>query len=185
MNFMDKVFAGFVIMVAVGVLGIPAYFISVQQDEIDQSEEVIVTIQDSEIVLDDPSRQYGSTSSGGYIPEVRYTYDYEGRQYTSDQVYPGFDNTSTSSREWAEDVVDSYEEGEMTTGYVNPDNPSESFLVKKTTADLFGGFGVILPALGGFFFIMLLLVGYSVKFGNNEPSGDKADDSNEENEDYS
>jgi len=69
-----------------------------------------------------------SQSGVEYRPNIRYRYSFDGKTYTSDNVYP------TGGRKFgnavgAENFVDQYPEGETVTAHVNPSNPDRAFLV--------------------------------------------------------
>ena len=73
-----------------------------------------------------------SPATGGYKPVVRYTYTYDGQEYTSDSVYPGPEKRF-NSEEVARSVATQVSPGQTVTVYVNQQNPSRAFLIEKKT----------------------------------------------------
>lgn len=72
-----------------------------------------------------------SPATGGYKPVVRYTYTYDGQEYTSDSVYPGPEK-QFNSEDVARSVATQVSPGQTVTVYVNRRNPSRAFLINET-----------------------------------------------------
>jgi hypothetical protein len=87
-----------------------------------------------------------------YRVVVRYTYTYEGQEYTSESVYPGAERRHALERT-ARSVADRYSDGETVTVYVNQKDPSRSYLVERTThfrPGMFMGLGGLFALTGGY-----------------------------------
>lgn len=112
----------------IAYLGVNHYI--VQDKGIDNAEPITVTIESTEIV-----EQRTTTDSGDvgmtYDPEVRYSYTFDGKEYTSGSIYPGtIEDTRSKGR--AEDIVSQFPEGSTVEGYVNSKNPDQSYLIKES-----------------------------------------------------
>lgn len=86
-------------------------------------------------VLGTHVEEYPGTETGQDLPVVEYRYTYEGKTYENDNVFAGPsdqpDNSIRGDGPSAEEVVDRFETGETVTVYVNPDDPRESYLIKR------------------------------------------------------
>lgn len=76
-----------------------------------------------------------------YYPKIEYRYTFEGETYTSTSICPGTAEGCEASnykddRTRVEEFVSQYPEGETTTVYVLPDQPSRSFLVKTDSGSI-------------------------------------------------
>lgn len=82
--------------------------------------EVDATVLSSEVV--------SSRSSDGttYLPEVRFTYRFEGQDHESDRY--SFGTFSTSDRSYARGVVRDHPEGAEVRALVDPEDPAEAVL---------------------------------------------------------
>jgi hypothetical protein len=69
---------------------------------------------------------------------IRYTYDYDGRAWTSERYNFMFDMYS-SGRAGKQQAVRNYPPGRQAVCYVNPGNPSEAVLNRGLTADMWWG----------------------------------------------
>lgn len=105
-----------------------------------RAETVQGTIDSTDIVV-----QSGDTSSG-YAPVVRYEYSYRGETYTSDQ-YSLVGGAPAGSRSTVSDFLDQYTAGQTVTVYVDPQDPSNSFLTRGSVGLPFYG------AIGFFVFV--------------------------------
>jgi len=76
-----------------------------------------------------------SPATGGYKPIVRYTYLYDGQEYTSTSVYPGPEK-HFNSEAVARSVATQFQPGQTVTIYVNRKNPSRAFLINETGGNL-------------------------------------------------
>jgi hypothetical protein len=70
--------------------------------------------------------QKSSSTTGGYVPFVRYRYTVNGEDRVGVRVSP-FDS-GIPRRRWAEGIVDEYVENEYTTVRYDPQNPDRSYL---------------------------------------------------------
>ncbi len=65
-----------------------------------------------------------------YKPVVVYNYRYRGNPYEASTVMP---ITISAGQAWAKSIADNYRPGQVTTAYVNPDHPSNAFLVRRVS----------------------------------------------------
>jgi hypothetical protein len=65
-------------------------------------------------------------------PWVEYTYDVDGKTYTSMSISP--DGMLTNNQQQAENIVARYPKGAGVTVYYNPSDPSKACLEKKSVA---------------------------------------------------
>lgn len=90
-----------------------------------------------------------------YIPVVHYRYQVDGRELTSDQVYPGvidIRGPSDKSRSAAEAIVRDYVPGTTTSVFYLPDEPQTAFLkpIRRVESGLFAvGGGLLAAAVTG------------------------------------
>ncbi|MGB9951181.1 DUF3592 domain-containing protein [Haloarcula marismortui] len=115
------------LLLAVGLLGFGGYDYVQQSQAVDNAVPVQATITDSSVDRMDGGRGID------YEPEIRYTYQYQGETYTSEQVFPSTGVRTYSDRSRAESVVDSYEPGTTTRAYVSPADPDGAFLIRERT----------------------------------------------------
>lgn len=112
----------FGVVVAVGLIAGGAYLYVEDARAVNTFEQTEATVVSSDV--------RSGTDTGEYYVEVDYEYTVDGETYDSSNVYPGPGQVS-KSRIDAEDVVENYPEGETVTAYYNPEDPSESFLIKQ------------------------------------------------------
>ncbi len=91
--------------------------------------------------------EHASDDGHTYSIEVEYEYQFGGRLYTGDRY--DFLGGSSSGREGKQKVVDRYRAMAQPVCYVNPENPSESVLVRKLSLRYgIGLFPLVLVAAG-------------------------------------
>lgn len=133
-------------LLLVGLLAIggSGYWIYSQGQAVSDAEAV------DAVVLESSVREVAE----GYDVEVRYRYSYGGESYTSDAVWassvtPDFGRNEGSE---AEAFVERYPEDGTVTAYVDPGNPSESFLATRSSNStlpyLFLGVGLLVFGSG-------------------------------------
>ena len=91
----------------------------------------------------------GDDDTPTYRPVVRYRYDVAGRgAFVGDRVTPLGESRSGG---WAQGVVARYAPGMAVTAYVDPDDPSKSFLERRRSALpwAFMGFASVFLAVAG------------------------------------
>lgn len=95
-------------------------------------------------------------SRDGADPHISYRYTVEGTQYTSSNICPGQGDHGCHGD--ARTVVDRYESGQQVTVYVDPDDPSDAYLLhgKRPTA-------AMVAAAVGFVFTVLIVYADIVK----------------------
>ncbi|WP_424017763.1 DUF3592 domain-containing protein [Halorientalis pallida] len=84
-------------------------------------------------------------------PGVTFEYRYEGTNYTSTNLFPGFAQ-DYADRAKARAVLDPYTVGASTTAYVPPESPDEAFLERRTTET-----PLLFLGIGGFALLWILL----------------------------
>ena len=103
----------------------------------------------------------GEQQEIAYQPTVGFTYEYEGEEYRSSNLYPGSGSfTEYDDRSAAEDDLAGYSEGSTATGHVDPNDPGEAFLIAEESGTppgiilvgalfmLMGAFGVLVGGGG-------------------------------------
>ncbi|TKX43183.1 MULTISPECIES: DUF3592 domain-containing protein [unclassified Halorubrum] len=143
-----KTLKGALLLLAVGlaVTGYGAYDYTQQSDAVDDAVAVDAAITDVGV----ESTSTGSSPGADYRPTVRFTYEYEGTEYASANVYPSAITSNYDTESAAREVVAAYAVNESTTAYVDPADPDGAFLKAQTSnAPLFAAALGLLLALGG------------------------------------
>ena len=107
------------------------------------------------------SKLVSSSSSDGttYRPEINYNYTYKGELYTSDSI--DFSSGSSSSDRKAESkILKKFPKGEKRRCYVNPQNPSESVLVRDWGRGIFKWIAIPFGGVFAFTGLGLMLQGF-------------------------
>lgn len=95
----------------------------------------------------------GGNSGCTYYVTLDYTYEYDGEEYTSGNIYAGSGTNRFNSRRVAERWASKYTAGDSISLYISPENPSNSFLEPRGFASAYWWklpFGtLILFTLGG------------------------------------
>lgn len=153
----------FLIAVMLGVSMLGGGWTMYQNQQADVQEAVTVdgTVQSTDV------EYIGSSSAnnpggGSYHVDVRYTYTYDGQEYTSENIYPG--PQKDLNKENANELANHYSSGQTTTVYVNRETPSRSFLIKEKTSNvLFAimGVGTLFTVAGLFNLGKTIVVGES------------------------
>jgi hypothetical protein len=125
------------LFLALGFVGHNAYGYVQQSRAVSDATAVRATVDETDIVRDASGRE-----NIEWIPEVRYTYQYRGSTYRSEQVYPGVEARGYYDRSKAVSVTDSYEPGATVTAYVRPDQPSNAFLIRERGSGPLWGMGI-------------------------------------------
>ena len=143
-----RVTKGTVIVVLVCLAGITfgGYDYVQQSEAVDDAVTVQATIEEASVY------QSGSRGSSNYHVQIEFTYQFQGTEYTGDQLYPGSISQSYDTRSDAQSAIEPYEAGETVTAYVDPANPSSGFLERQTITSPFefiaiGSLGLLLTAL--------------------------------------
>jgi len=138
----------FLLVVLVGGLGLTGFGWTMYQNE---RADVRNAVAVEGTVLGTGVEEIGSPgsaqSSVKYEAVVRYSYTYDGREYTSSSVYPGPEKRF-GLREDARAVADQYTSGQTVTVYVNQETPTRTYLIEETGGTLLPlfalGFGVLI-----------------------------------------
>ena len=127
------------LILGLGIAGYGGYEYVQQSDAVDDAVAVETTVVGTDIGRSDGRRFYHRIS-------VEHTYEYQGREYTSKQVFPGSTRPIYTVQSDAQRIIEPYEPNETATAYVTPDNPSGAFLTRQTTFAPFRfiGFGSLL-----------------------------------------
>ena len=122
---------GAVVMLLIGLAaaGYGAYDYTQQSDAVDDAVEVDATITDLGV---EPVAT-GSSTGTSYRPTVRFTYEYEGTEYTGTNVFPSAITSDHDTESAARAVTDGYAVGEPATAYVDPSDPDGAFLRSQTS----------------------------------------------------
>ena len=133
------------LLIGLALLTYGGYDYVQQSDAVDDAVTVEATVVEASVSE--------STSGRGvsYHPIVEFTYEYRGTEYTGDQLLPGSIESSYDTRSDAESAVEPYDAGTTVTAYVDPAEPSEGFLERRTS-----GGPVEFVAIGG---VVLLVTG--------------------------
>jgi len=84
-----------------------------------------------------------------FAPSVVYRYEYDGETYENDDLYPGVVTQETSG-DRAFEISSKYGQDAEITAYVDPNDPSEAYLIEKLATRMIIGFlggGVFLVGL--------------------------------------
>ena len=117
----------YLLLLAVALVGAGGYSYVQQGQAVDTAVTVQATVDSAQVERIDSRR------SIDYEPEIKYTYEYQGETYTSEQVFPGPTIRTYSDRSNAESIVRSYEPGTTVQAYVRPSAPGDAFLVRERT----------------------------------------------------
>jgi Protein of unknown function (DUF3592) len=88
-----------------------------------------------------------------YKPVVVYNYTYLGRPYQASAVTP---ISISASRSWAQSIVSKYRSGDVTTAYVDPDQPYSAYLLRQVS--LLPLLFVLIPVCFALLFIWMVRV---------------------------
>ena len=117
---------GAVLMLLIGLAatGYGAYDCTQQSDAVEDAVEVDATITE----LGVESTSTGSSTDASYRPAVRFTYEYDGTEYESTNVFPSTISPNYDTESAAREVIEGYAVDETVTAYVDPSNPGTAFL---------------------------------------------------------
>lgn len=100
------------------------------------------------------SNTYSTSPAGesdrNYYANVTYRYTYDGREYTSDTLFPG-NRDEQVSRDRAEEIASEYAVGDRVTAQVVSTDPERSYLIEADMPwwyYLIPGFGALLALAG-------------------------------------
>lgn len=118
-----------------------------QKQSLENAVNTSVRVTDTNVRTD-------SSRRGGidYQAEIQFEYSYEGESYSNDFIYPLDDDRAFELEADAEEFISNFNVGSQTTGYVNPENPGQGFLLKKRTDQplIFMLIGVMMALAGGY-----------------------------------
>jgi hypothetical protein len=140
------------LLLAVGLIGFGGYDYAQQSQAVNNAVAVQATVTDARVDRMDGGRGID------YEPEIRYTYQYQGETYTSEQVFPSTGVRTYSDRSSAEAVVESYEPGTTVRAYVSPADPTDAFLIRERTP-----WPLRAIAVGGLLSVIGVLAGLGAK----------------------
>lgn len=138
------------VLVGAAILGGAWWLNQEEQEQLENAVEVAGTVEETGVDREERIDRRDPDNDGNYEsrerevefdPTVRYSYTYEGTEYESDSIYP-ISEPSFDTRTAAENFTSQFPAGERTTVFVNSEDPSESFLVRKQSGDtllLFAG----------------------------------------------
>mgnify|MGYP000435657504 CR=1 FL=1 len=117
------------LVVGLALTGYGAYDYTQQSDAVEDAVEVEAAITDVGV----ESTSSGHSTDVDYRPTVRFTYEYDGTEYASTEVFPSAITSDYDTESAAREVVAEYAVGESTTAYVDPADPDGGFLKGKTS----------------------------------------------------
>lgn len=134
------------LLIGLAVTGYGAYDYTQQSDAVEDAVAVDATVTDVGV----ESTSTGSSPGTDYRPTVRFTYEHDGTEYASTNVFPSVITSNYDTESAAREVVAEYAVGESTTAYVDPADPDGGFLRTETSnAPLFAAVLGLFLALGG------------------------------------
>jgi len=145
------------LFVLVGLLfaGAGGYLLYSEYQASADANQVEATVLSSEVTA---NARGGSEVGSDFFPRVEYRYTYGGRTYISTNVCPGAGSGCAgtgTTRSAAQRVVDRYPNGSTTTAYVDPDDPSQAFLVAPGVSPRY-----LVPLGAGLFVLLVGVYGY-------------------------
>lgn len=147
----DNSVIGAIVIIVAGAAfaGFGGFIWMEQGEQIDSYESTEATVLSSEVDVDVRNDPDSSADKRTYTAEVTYEYSVDGETYESSNVFPG-PGESSSGQNQAENIVDDHPEGETVTAYHDPENPSDSFLIKDRQIMFLGmaGFGGLFVLFG-------------------------------------
>ncbi|GAA0549028.1 DUF3592 domain-containing protein [Halorubrum ejinorense] len=123
--------AGAVVMLVIGLAaaGYGAYDYTQQSNAVEGAVEVDATV--TELGVEPVTT--GSSTGASYRPTVRFTYEYDGRDHESTNVFPSAIEPNYDTESAARAVLDGYAVDETATAYVDPSDPDGAFLRSQTS----------------------------------------------------
>lgn len=116
-----------VVLVGLALIGYGGYDYAQQSSAVEDAETVEATVGETSVY------ESGGRRGTDYHVRIEFTYRYQGTEYTGDQLYPGSIGRSFDTRSAAESAIEPYDEGETVTAYVDPSDPGDGFLERRTT----------------------------------------------------
>lgn len=140
-----------------------------EQRALDNAVEVRATVTDIGVTTHEEQvdiENGGTTTRTRYAPQIRFEYDFEGETYTAGNINPPAGGVDAIPRYGSESramsSLDEYDEREVVTAYVDPQQPGEGFLEREANtlrnlgSVVFGGLFVV----AGVAFLLASLVIY-------------------------
>lgn len=117
-----------------------------EQHELTTFEKTTGTVLETEVETVPDSRRK---------PLVKYGYTVDGHRYENDKIWPGKPMAKQMSPRGSQDFLSRFPEGEETTVYYDPEEPSNAFLVRESTKGWMAliavvGVGLLMYASMGF-----------------------------------
>ena len=130
------------LVLGLGIAGYGGYDYLQQSNAVDDAVAVETTVVDADVSRSEGRRFY-------YRVSVEHAYEYQGSEYTSEQVFPGLTRPMYTVRSDAQRVIEPYEPNATATAYVAPGSPSQAFLERQPTFAPFKfiGFGGLIALL--------------------------------------
>lgn len=132
-------------------------------DYVQQSAAVDDAVPVEATVVETATSQSDGRNGATYHAHVEFTYRYQGTEYTGDQLTPGAVSPSYDSRSEAESAIEPYDAGATVTAYVDPADPGDGFLERRTTRA-----PLVFVAIGG---LVLVLTGLNAAGAKNPGQG--------------
>ncbi|XGI83022.1 DUF3592 domain-containing protein [Halorutilales archaeon Cl-col2-1] len=132
------------LLLGIASVGYGAYSYNVQSSALDSGVEVEATLNSTSV--EEVSQRRGV----GYVPRATLTYRYDGKEYSSSNVYPGELPREFDTEDAAESVLDGYDTGDTVTAYVPPESPDDAYIKHESSNKPFLIIGIgVLFVVGG------------------------------------
>ncbi len=124
-----KLFVALFTVIPLVFVGVGYHMVQEQHQKITTFQPVPAEVQSAHVATI-RSRDSDGDMRTSYKPVVRYRYEVDGRRHTSETVTV---LDETMARFLAQGIVDRYAEGGQVEAYVNPEDPTDAFLLREYT----------------------------------------------------
>ncbi len=135
---------GFVVFIfgIIGVAMLFVYFRSKKKVEESQNWSAVQGYITKSYIRRETDTDSDGDRSTSYFPEVLYTYEFHGQEYTGDKISFG-GKTGSSHHKKAQNFLAQYPVGQGVTVYYDPNNPEDAVLVRTAVGKLILIIGII------------------------------------------
>lgn len=135
--------------VCLGVLGIGLHWVYQQHTRITTFQPISVEIENS-WVRESKGRKYRT-----YEPVIEYKFEKDGTWYRAEGLHPSY---SKGRQAWAQAMVAKYPAGSTTQAYINPEDPTQAFLIPHYSSTPYCVF-----LIAGLFTVLAVGMGFDIK----------------------